>query len=734
MRVVRVALDVPLPTLFDYAVAPDGRLPQVGQRVAVPFGRGRKVGVVLEVDAAPSIPVERIKPISQVFDDEPALPPDVLELMRFGSDYYRHPLGQVVIGALPPVLRRPRAGAGARATRVAFTAAGRAHDWGALPARAVGKRRVVLALREAGELAMVELRALTPAAGRVVAELRRLGLVEPVDARAPERLADAAPDAQVSAPCPPTLTAAQQACAQAVHDALGRFAPFLLHGVTGSGKTEVYFDVIAAALARGQQALVLVPEINLTPQLVSRFTARFPGVPLSALHSDLAEGARLQAWRAAQSGRAQVVIGTRLAVFTPMPGLGLVIVDEEHDASFKQQEGFRYSARDLAVLRAKRRDIPVVLGSATPSLESFANARSKRFALLRLPSRAGAAMPSIQCIDTRKEHLSHGLSATLLEAMRDRLERREQSLVFVNRRGYSPALVCPACGWASSCTRCSARLVLHLKDRRLRCHYCGHEEAITVACPPCGNQELVPAGHGTQRIETALRELLPTARLLRVDRDSTRRRQAFAAMEAQIRGGEVDILVGTQMLAKGHDFPRLTLVGVINADSALYSSDFRASERLFALLTQVAGRAGRGREPGQVLIQSDFPEHPVYQSVRNQDYAEFAESALAERREAGFPPYSHQTLLRAEAARRPAVDDFLWRAARAGAALEFDVEIFDPVPPAVGRVAGRERGHLLVQAAARAELQRFLSVWHPRLAELASRSVRWTLDVDPLEV
>jgi primosomal protein N' (replication factor Y) len=458
----------------------------------------------------------------------------------------------------------------------------------------------------------------------------------------------------------------------------------------------------------------------------------------------------VRGWRAAESGEASVVIGTRLAVFTPLPRLGLIVVDEEHDASFKQQEGLRYSARDLALFRAKQRGVPALLGSATPSLESYANATERpvssernpsvtapspqRYRLLELGTRSGVTLPTIRCVDTRKLPLRHGLAPVLLDGIRARLERAEQSLVFVNRRGYAPALMCSACGWASPCTRCSARLVLHLKDGRLRCHYCGHEEKIAAVCPSCGNQDLAPAGHGTQRIESALEEAFPHARVLRVDRDSTRRKQAFELMQEAIRAQEVDILVGTQMLAKGHDFPRLTLVGIVNADSALYGADFRAAERLYAQLTQVAGRAGRGDLPGEVLIQSEFPDHALYDAVCRQDYAAFAREALAERREARFPPFAYQALLRAEATRRDAVDTYLTQAARTGMALGFAAEIFDPVPAVVARVAGRERGQLLVQSSSRGELQRFLSAWHPYLTNAGSRAVRWSLDVDPLDL
>jgi primosomal protein N' (replication factor Y) len=735
VTIVRVALDVPLPTLFDYRTRADEPV-QSGQRVLVPFGRGRKAGVILEVDAPPQIGLERIKAVAHVFHDEVALAEDVVELLRFSADYYHHPIGQVVMGALPQMLRRAQLLRPSSARGYQLTAAGRAVDPEQLPSRAAVRRRILAALKEAQSVDSAALRALAPAAPRALADLERTGLIERV--HAPGVDASSAPGAQrTAAPGPvpgPELTPEQAQCVRAVVEAGGRFAPFLLRGVTGSGKTEVYFAVVAEALARGHQALILVPEINLTPQLIGRFRARFPAVPLAALHSNLAEGERLRAWREAQAGTARVVIGTRLAVFTPLPQLGLVIVDEEHDASFKQQDGLRYSARDLALLRAKQRGVPALLGSATPSLESYANALGGRYVLLSLPSRPGASLPQIRCVDTRREYLRHGLSQALVQAIAARLSRGEQSLVFVNRRGYAPALVCPACGWTSPCTRCSARLVLHLKERRLRCHYCGHEEPIAALCPTCGNQDLAPAGHGTQRLESALTELFPGARLLRVDRDSTRRRHAFSSMQEEIRARRVDLLVGTQMLAKGHDFPQLTLVGVVNADSSLYSSDFRAAERLYALLTQVAGRAGRGERPGEVLIQTGFPDHPLYDAVCRQDYAAFAEAALEERQQCGFPPYRHQALLRAEAASRVAVDTYLNEAARAGGELAMPVQIFDPVPPAIERVAGRERGQLLVQAAARSDLQRFLTDWWPRLSGAASRSVRWSLEVDPLEV
>ena len=728
MSLVRVALDVPLHTLFDYRL--DGATRElIGTRVLVPFGRRQRAGIILEVGGAPQVPPSRIKPVQQVCESEPRLASDVLALMRFASTYYHYPIGQVVVGALPQPLRRAHA-ATRDERRLALTRAALTADWHQLPRRALAKRRVLEFLRVHGPATAAELRSLVSTAPRALKDLLATGWIAPDDAGPP----GVEPIRPVDAQPGPLLTSDQASAVNAIATSLDAFASWVLLGVTGSGKTEVYLRLVEHVLATDRQVLLLVPEINLTPQLEARIAARFPTAELVSLHSGIPEGQRLRGWRAAETGRARILVGTRLAVFTPLPRLGLIIVDEEQDASLKQQEGLRYSARDLAVMRAKQRDVPVVLGSATPSLETYAKARAGRYKLAELRSRAGSQLPSIRCVDTRAEPLQEGLSRPLLAALATCLAAREQSLVFVNRRGYAPALVCFACGWSASCARCSARLVLHLKEARLRCHYCGHEEPITHACASCGNQDLTPAGHGTQRIEHALSACFPQARVLRIDRDTTRRRHAFEQMRRRVQAHDVDILVGTQMLAKGHDFPRLTLVGVVNADRALYSTDFRAAERLFAQLMQVAGRAGRRDTPGEVLIQTDFPFHPVYQAVCRQDYAAFAQIALEERRAVGFPPYAHQVLLRAEAATRAAVDRFLERSAALGRNLAFRVEVYSPVPAPVARVAGRERGHLLVQSTSREELQRFLDAWQPRLFQAHMGRVRWALDVDPLDL
>jgi primosomal protein N' (replication factor Y) (superfamily II helicase) len=659
MPVARVALDVPLPKLFDYACE---AAPPIGARVLVPFGAKQVVGVVCEIARASEVPAERLRPLGRVLEDTPPLPAEWLELARFASDYYQRPLGEVIAGALPPRLKR----------------------------------------------------------------------AEPLRARA----AAATPSAETRFTPGPALTAAQIAAIEALQSALGRYAAHVLYGVTGSGKTEVYLHVVRAALERGTQALVLVPEINLTPQLERELRERFPGVAIALAHSGLADTARARAWLAAQAGGARIVLGTRLAVFTPMHALGVVIVDEEHDASFKQQDGVRYSARDLAVYKAHLARCPVVLGSATPSLETFANALADRYRLLRLPdrARAEAALPTVRLVDTRRDAPADGLAPAVVEAIGARLARGEQSLVFLNRRGYAPVLACSACGWVGDCTRCSAHLVVHLGERRLRCHHCGLEAPVPRACPNCGNVDLTPFGRGTQRLEDSIVARFRDARVLRIDSDSARGKGRWEAMLRAIRAGDVDILVGTQILAKGHDFPRLTLVAVANADAALMAADYRAPERLFAQLQQVAGRAGRAELPGEVLIQTRYPEHPIYQALVAGDYERFARAQLEERAAAGFPPAVAEAVLRAEARELDAALAFLAHAITRAPTAADDAALFDPVAMTMPRLAGWERAHVLVQSRSRRALQNYLSEWIETLyAERAPRGVRWHVDVDPVE-
>jgi primosomal protein N' (replication factor Y) (superfamily II helicase) len=533
---------------------------------------------------------------------------------------------------------------------------------------------------------------------------------------------------------PHPLTAAQAGAAQRISAKLGRFAAILLHGVTGSGKTEVYLHAIAEVLRAGGQALVLVPEISLTPQLEARFRAAFPEAEIALMHSALEDIARTRAWLGAARGDASIVLGTRLAVLAPLPRLRLIVVDEEHDTSFKQQEGLRYSARDAAVYRARLAGCPVVLGTATPSLESWHNFMGGRYERIALPERAspGARLPAVRTVDLRHTSAEHGLAREAWQAIEKRLARGEQSLVFINRRGYAPVLACEACGWCAGCQRCSAHLVLHAADRRLRCHHCGAEQPIPAACPTCGNVDLKPMGRGTQRVEEALAARFPGARIARVDRDSARRRGELARTLEEIRGGGADILVGTQLLAKGHDFPALTFVAVLNADHALLSTDYRAGERLFAVLVQVSGRAGRREEPGEVLVQTRYPGHPLYAALAAHDFAGFAEAQLAERRRAGFPPFVFEAALRAEAKALALALAFLKDCA---ALVEppAAVRVFDPVPHVITRRSGYERAQLVMQSSSRPALQHYLARLSESLFESPPRHVRWHLDVDPIE-
>ncbi|MBI5659170.1 MAG: primosomal protein N' [Nitrosomonadales bacterium] len=722
MPIARVALDVPLPTLFDYAAA-DGIA--AGQRVLVPFGRKQVVGVVMECAADSGLAAERIRPVTQVLDEIPPLPAELLALLRFCSDYYHHPLGATVLSALPSRLRSARRIKPGNAAQYALSASGRALDLGRFPGRKVVQHRILAAL-QAGALNPAQLRALSPGAPAALKALLQAGWVE-VCAASHRAVSPAFDNAH-------TLNAEQQRAVDAVARANG-YGCFLLHGVTGSGKTEVYVHLMHRALQRGGQVLLLVPEINLTPQLENYFRSRFPDTALASLHSGLSDGERAHNWLGAQTGRARIVLGTRLVVFAPLPQLALIVVDEEHDASFKQQDGLRYSARDAAVFRANQRGVPIVLGSATPSLESYHNAQSGRYRLLQLTGRALAAakLPAVRCVNIASEALHHGIGGHLLAALEQRLARGEQSLLFINRRGYAPVLMCSACGWLSGCPNCDGKLVLHLQDRRLRCHHCGHQARVPGACPSCGDADLKPVGSGTQRVESALRERFPDARILRVDRDSTRNKGAWSAMRQQIHDAEVDILVGTQMLSKGHDFPGLTLVGVLNPDSALYSSDFRASEELFAQLAQVAGRAGRADKPGEVLVQTAFPGHPLFRALRDHDYAAWAKTLLAERRSAGFPPFVHQAMLRAEGKREAGVVAFLQQARKAATGLALPVEVYGVVPAAMPRRASHARAQLLVQCETRKPLQQFLRAWRPLLDALPANKLRWSLDIDPLE-
>jgi len=722
-QIVRVALDVPLVRCFDY-LAEDARQSDIGARVCVPFGRSEKIGVIVALMDASDVPLEKLKPVSAILRDMPSLPPDWLALADFCSRYYQHPIGEVIGFALPPSLRRRGA-----LPRVVEDEAYQITDAGRAALVDLSQRSVaaqVLAALAQNELRRSELRTLSASATKRLPELLQKDWI----ART------AAPACDLRAVPGPALHEEQSVALEAVSEHLGRFGSYLLHGITGSGKTEVYLRLVERVLARGEQALLLVPEIALTPQLEQRVSDRFPNARMVSLHSGLADGARARGFLQAMQGEADIVLGTRLSIFTPLPRLGLIVVDEEQDASFKQQDGMRYSARDIAVWRAKQRNVPIVLGSATPSLETWAAAQSGRYHLLPLSRRAVAeSLPAVRCVNTSREKLQDGVSEHLLRALALRLERGEQSLIFLNRRGYAPVLACTACGWVSRCPGCAANMVVHLADKRLRCHHCGREAHIPLACPGCGNQDIHPFGRGTQRLEAALAARFPEARILRVDRDSAKNAKQWHALLEDIHAGRADILVGTQMLAKGHDFPRLTLVGVLNADAALFAADFRAPERLFAQLMQVGGRSGRAALPGEVLIQTQYPDHPLYRALSSHDYAAFAEAQLAERERAHFPPYSHQAMLRAEAPELAQAVVYLRAAAELAKASNMpEVQLYDAVPMRLFRRAHLERAQLLVESRSRPALQAFLTCWIAALPTIKSpKALRWHIDVDPLE-
>jgi primosomal protein N' (replication factor Y) len=715
---LQVALARPIPTLFDYDASdfPDA---EPGRRVRVPFGRSELWGIAWGWAPAGDMDASRVKPLLAVDTSSPPLPAGWRALVEFVAAYYQQPIGEVAAMAAPPAISATRAQRASR--RLRATDAGRA-ALDTLPARDVG-RKLIAALIEAGTLNEGELRALSARAGVVMERLIDAGHIETA-------LSSSAAEAA-------HVLGADQAAALAALQADPGYAVSLLHGVTGSGKTEVYLRLIEAQIAAGRQSLLLVPEIALTPQLQSRVAARFPRACLHVMHSEMSDGARAMAWAAAQSGEADILLGTRLAVFAPLPRLGCIVLDEEHDASFRQTEGVRYSARDVAIWRARNENVPIVLGSATPSLESLRHAIDGRYRWLRLTTRAGAAsLPEVHLIDTRVFRADDGLSAPLVRAVQSRLERGEQSLLFINRRGYAPVLSCPACGWAAGCTQCTAHLVLHAADRRLRCHHCGAEGPVPHACPKCGNQDIQGYGRGTQRLEETLAGRFPNARLLRIDRDNVRGREHWQQQLDLIRSGQVDLVVGTQLLAKGHDFPGITLVGVVGADASLHAADFRAQERLFAQLMQVGGRAGRAGTAGEVLIQTAQPEHPLFAALRAHDFDGFARSQLEERALLGLPPHGFQIMLSADAPELPPALDFLAAARRAALALEVDgVQVYDAVPMRMVRRAGRERAQLVIESRSRPQLRALLLPLMANLYRLRiARGLRWHVDVDPLEV
>ncbi len=717
----RIAVNVPLSDgLLTYSHSEP--LP-LGVRVLVPFRNKTVVGIVWETDIAPDMDAARILSVQMAFSDEPPLPESWRDLLSFTSRYYHYPTGQAVFAALPQGLKETRAVEMPQPPLFyALNEAGRAQI--PPPARFNKKAALWDALLSGG-MTMAALKQVNAQAAKLIENWAEQGWIETTEAAKP-----------ILRSSEFQLNADQQQASDEIQTTFGSFQPFLLYGITGSGKTEVYFDAMAKVLAQGRQVLFLLPEINLTPQLLKRVENRFADVPTAVLHSQMAAGKRTQDYLRAMLGQAKLVIGTRLAVFTPMDDVGLIVVDEEHDGSFKQDNELRYHARDLAVWRAKQSGCPVVLGSATPSLESWHKAQSGAYRLLQLTERAhtAAQLPQVDILNVGRLKLDNGFSPQALQLLKQNFEAGGMSLVYLNRRGFAPALFCGDCGHTFGCPNCSAKMVLHQRARQLRCHHCDHREPIPFKCPDCGNQDLTAVGHGTQRVEETLRAFLPKAAVVRVDRDSTAHKNDWADLYRRIADNEIDILVGTQMLAKGHDFARLNLVIVLNADGSLYSADFRAPERLFAELMQVSGRAGRADKPGKVLIQTQLPEHPVFAAVKAQDYAVFAENELNERQMFAMPPFGFQTAVRADAPRVADAMEFLNAAKETLVPLlPASVSQFGAAPMLMVRLAERERAQIFLESTSRQDLHRAVSLWVQVLQQNRDGKIRWSVDVDAQE-
>ena len=724
----RIAVNVPLSDgLLTYSHSEP--LPP-GTRVLVPFRNKTVVGIVWETDIAPDMDAARILSVQTAFVEEKPLPQSWRDLLAFTSRYYHYPTGQAVFAALPQGLKETRAVEMPQPSLFyALNEAGRAQT--PPPARFNKKAALWDALLSGG-MTMAALKQVNAQAAKLIEDWAEQGWIETTEAAQPALRSYHGQASHSEF----VLNADQQKASDEIQTAFGKFQPFLLYGITGSGKTEVYFDAMAKVLAQGRQVLFLLPEINLTPQLLKRVENRFADVPTAVLHSQMAAGRRTQDYLRAMLGQAKLVIGTRLAVFTPMDDVGLIVVDEEHDSSFKQDNELRYHARDLAVWRAKQSGCPVVLGSATPSLESWHKAQSGAYRLLQLTERAhtAAQLPQVEILNVGRLKLDNGFSPQALQLLKQNFEAGGMSLVYLNRRGFAPALFCGDCGHTFGCPNCSAKMVLHQRARQLRCHHCDHREPIPFKCPDCGNQDLTAVGHGTQRVEETLRAFLPKAAVVRVDRDSTAHKNDWADLYRRIADNEIDILVGTQMLAKGHDFARLNLVIVLNADGSLYSADFRAPERLFAELMQVSGRAGRADKPGKVLIQTQLPEHPVFAAVKAQDYAVFAENELNERQMFAMPPFGFQTAVRADASRVADSMEFLNAAKETLAPLlPESVSQFGAAPMLMVRLAERERAQIFLESTSRQDLHRAVSLWVQVLQQNRDGKIRWSVDVDVQE-
>ncbi len=729
---LRVALPVPLRRLYDYKIGEKFRQVEFlpGTRVSVPFGhRNSQVGVVLEVVDNTALEPNRLKSINNVIDTEPLFSPGHLELLHWAADYYHHPIGEVLFSTLPGLLRKGKAAE--RDYEEIFTA-GEEEKNNELEKldRAPAQKSLLRILRACpGGLTREELRLKQVQYAKPLKALLEKGLVTRTTAGLGGRAGHEMENRGFE------LNQQQIKAINSITAGTDVHRTHVLEGITGSGKTEVYIEAVRRVLDCNKQALILVPEIGLTTQFINRLKQRLP-VDIRIQHSALNETERLQNWLAARNGEAAVVIGTRSAIWTPLKSPGIYVVDEEHDPSYKQEGGFRYSAKDIAVVRGKFDQTPVVLGSATPSLETIQNIRSRKYSRLRLPARAsGASSPGIRFINLRNEPVSGAISKTLLDEIAVTLEKNNQVLLFLNRRGYAPVILCHSCGWYAECRRCSVKMTFHKEQNRLICHHCDARRTLPVKCPDCDEAELVEVGHGTQHLDQTLSGHFPDARILRIDRDSTRRKGSMEKMLREVATGDADILVGTQMLAKGHHFPKLTLVGIIDADAGLLSTDFRASERMAQLIVQVSGRAGREDKPGAVFIQTHFPGHPLLQTLVRQGYNEFADLLLAERKNAQLPPYSYLALLGAEATNRETAERFLQDARLHLEKFNANLGIFGPIAAPIEKRRGRYRNQLLIQSNSRKLLRKVITPWCRLLESIpGAGKTRWSLDIDPQDM
>jgi len=741
MLILRVALNSPLRSLFDYLPPDNYALKHFtpGQRLQVPFGKNSiRTGIIISLADTTQVPKHKLKKALALLDETPLFPAKHLKLIEWASDYYHHPIGDAVFTSIPSLLRKGKAAKIKQEVLWCLTAHGKTYV-GKLNPDELSRAKKQLAIfqfikQHQDGVSQARIQNEFENARTPLHELSIKNLIEKTTA-ATEKPEGMVPYQNDKAWTLKPNKEQQQAIDKIISTSTAYHA-FLLNGITGSGKTEVYLQLIRHILASGKQVLVLIPEIGLTPQFIERIKDRF-GDNIVALHSGLSETERLIAWLKARDGTASVVLGTRSAIWTPMPKLGMIIIDEEHDLSYKQQHGLRYSARDIALIRGQKEKIPILLGSATPSMESMKNARDGRYHELLLSKRvSNARLPDIQIHDVKNEKMYGAISQYLLKNIKQRLHKKQQTLLFLNRRGYAPVIMCHDCGFISQCPRCNVYMTFHKRKNQLHCHHCQHSERLPNICPDCSGHQLIDVGYGTERLEETLAELLPAAKILRIDRDSTRRKDAMKKMLDDIHAGDADIIIGTQMLAKGHHFPNVTLVGIVDADRGLFSVDYRASERMAQILMQVSGRAGRGDFPGTVIVQTHYPEHPLLNKLALHDYAQFTQLLLEERQQTQLPPFSFQALIRAESNQQQVAIQFLNIAkTRLQSLTQGKLEIYGPVSAPMEKRAGRYRFQLIIQAQNRQTMKKFLSPWIEDLDKLPeARKVRWSVDVDPQDM